>query len=420
MTIELHADSDKCLYEQIYDYIKTEIRDGKLLAGERLPSTRSLAEYLQVARSTVEYAYEQLLSEGYVESRPYRGYFVCAMEELFHMVEPRKLSVREQEGSGQGQARGRWEYNFSPHEIDMSGFPFGVWKRITKNILTYGNSDLFARGEAQGDCDLRETISRYLHSSRGVNCEPEQIIVGAGNDYLLMLLEKILGQHVRIAMENPTYIRTYRIFQSFAYRIVTVDMDESGMRPDRLTEENVSAAYVMPSHQFPMGTVMPIGRRMELLKWASGAPDRYLIEDDYDSEFRYYGKPIPALLASDKQGKVIYIGTFSKAIAPAIRNKMRKIYRAKQELLLRCLEPFKSEYTISGENTGLHLLLTAKGDVTEAELIERAEQEGVKVYGLSENMVEASSGKATVLIGFGGLTREQITEGIERLKKAWF
>ena len=466
MTIELHADSDKCLYEQIYDYIKTEIRDGKLLAGERLPSTRSLAEYLQVARSTVEYAYEQLLSEGYVESRPYRGYFVCAMEELFHMVEPRKLSVREQEGSGQGQARGRWEYNFSPHEIDMSGFPFGVWKRITKNILTYGNSDLFARGEAQGDCDLRETISRYLHASRGVNCEPEQIIVGAGNDYLLMLLEKILGQHVRIAMENPTYIRTYRIFQSFAYRIVTVDMDESGMRPDRLTEENVSAAYVMPSHQFPMGTVMPIGRRMELLKWASGAPDRYLIEDDYDSEFRYYGKPIPALLASDKQGKVIYIGTFSKAIAPAIRisfmvlpqplleryreecsfysctvsridqrilnefirdgyferhlNKMRKIYRAKQELLLRCLEPFKSEYTISGENTGLHLLLTAKGDVTEAELIERAEQEGVKVYGLSENMVEASSGKATVLIGFGGLTREQITEGIERLKKAWF
>ena len=347
----------------------------------------------------------------------------------------------------------------------MSGFPFGVWKKITKNILTYGNSDLFARGEAQGDYDLRETISRYLHSSRGVNCRPEQIIVGAGNDYLLMLLEKILGRHVRIAMENPTYIRTYRIFQSFAYDIVTVDMDESGMRPDRLTEENVRAAYVMPSHQFPMGTVMPIGRRMELLKWASGAPDRYLIEDDYDSEFRYYGKPIPALLASDKQGKVIYIGTFSKAIAPAIRisfmvlprplleryraecsfysctvsridqrilnefirdgyferhlNKMRKIYRAKQELLLRCLEPFQREYTISGENTGLHLILTAKGDVTEAELLERAGREGVKVYGLSESMVEESNRKATVLIGFGGLTREQIAEGMVRLQRVW-
>ncbi|MCM1213254.1 MAG: PLP-dependent aminotransferase family protein [Lachnospiraceae bacterium] len=465
MTIELRTDSDKCLYEQIYDHIKTEIKDGKLLAGERLPSTRSLAEYLQVARSTVEYAYEQLLSEGYIESRPYRGYFVCAMEELFRMEDSGKELLGERERAGNAQEETAWEYNFSPHEIDMSGFPFGVWKKITKNILTDGNSELFARGEAQGDHDLRETISRYLHSSRGVNCRPEQIIVGAGNDYLLMLLEKILGRHVCIAMENPTYIRTYRIFRSFAYDIVTVDMDESGMRTDCLVRENVRAAYVMPSHQFPMGTVMPIGRRTELLKWAAGASDRYLIEDDYDSEFRYHGKPIPALLASDRQGKVIYIGTFSKAIAPAIRvsfmvlpqsllerywrecsfysctvsridqrilnefirdgyferhlNKMRKIYRAKQELLLRCLEPFKRDYTISGENTGLHLILTAKGDVSEEELLERAGRERVKVYGLSENMVEDSDRRATVLIGFGGLTQEQIAGGVERLRKAW-
>lgn len=467
MTIELLGDSDKCLYEQIYDHIKTEIRDGKLLAGERLPSTRSLAEYLQVARSTVEYAYEQLLSEGYIESRPCKGYFVCAMEELFRMEETKGLPPErgDSEDEKRGQERGSWEYNFSPHEIDMSGFPFGVWKKITKNILTYGNSDLFARGEAQGDYDLRETISRYLHSSRGVNCRPEQIIVGAGNDYLLMLLEKILGRHVRIAMENPTYKRTYRIFQSFAYNIVTVDMDESGMRTDCLTEENVSAAYVMPSHQFPMGIVMPIGRRMELLKWAAGGEDRYLIEDDYDSEFRYHGKPIPALQASDKQGKVIYIGSFSKAIAPAIRvsfmvlpqalleryrkdcsfysctvsridqrilnefirdgyferhlNKMRKIYRSKHELLLQCLEPFKNSFVISGENTGLHLILTARDNVTEEELLEKAEGVGVKVYGLSESMVKASERKATVLLGFGGLTSEQIAEGMKRLGKAW-
>ena len=467
MTIELRTDGDKCLYEQIYDHIKTEIRDGKLLAGERLPSTRSLAGYLQVARSTVEYAYDQLLSEGYIEAVPYKGYFVCAMEELFHMEETKDAT--ETDGSGESESLGResesLKYRFSPHEIDMSGFPFGIWKKITKTILNSGNSDLFARGEAQGDRDLRETITRYLHSSRGVNCTPEQIIVGAGNDYLLMLLEKILGRHVRIAMENPTYKRTYRIFQSFAYNIVTVDMDESGMRTDCLTQADVSAAYVMPSHQFPMGIVMPIRRRMELLKWASGGEDRYLIEDDYDSEFRYYGKPIPALQASDKQGKVIYIGTFSKAIAPAIRvsfmvlpqalseryrrdcsfysctvsridqrilnefirdgyferhlNKMRKIYRAKQELLLKCLEPFKKNFVISGESTGLHLVLTAKGSVTEEELLKRAEEEGVKVYGLSESMVEDSCQKATVLLGFGGLSPEQIVEGTARLSNAW-
>lgn len=467
MTIVLRADSEKCLYEQIYDHIKTEIRDGKLLAGERLPSTRSLAEYLQVARSTVEYAYDQLLSEGYIEAVPYKGYFVCAMEELFRMEESKDAAETDEcsEDESFGQGSESWEYHFSPHEIDMSGFPFGVWKKITKNILNCGNSDLFARGEAQGDRDLRETISRYLHSSRGVNCKPEQIIVGAGNDYLLMLLEKILGRHLRIAMENPTYKRTYRIFQSFAYNIVTVNMDESGMRADHLTRENVDAAYVMPSHQFPMGIVMPIGRRMELLKWASEGEERYLIEDDYDSEFRYYGKPIPALLASDKQGKVIYIGTFSKAIAPAIRvsfmvlpqtlleryrrecsfysctvsridqrilnefirdgyferhlNKMRKIYKAKRELLLKCLEPFKGDFTISGESTGLHLILTAKGSVTEEELLKKAEEKGVKVYGLSESMVEDSSRKATVLLGFGGLSPEQIVEGMDRLQKAW-
>lgn len=468
MTIELHTDSEVCLYEQIYDHIRTEIKEGKLLAGERLPSTRSLAEYLQVARSTVEYAYDQLVSEGYIESRPYKGYFVCTLEEIFLMEE--KEAVQEkQEEDRKKQTEGKWQYDFSPNDIDMSGFPFGVWKKITKNILSYGNSDLFARGEAQGDRDLRETISRYLHSSRGVNCRPEQIIVGAGNDYLLLLLEKILGRHIRIAMENPTYMRTYRIFQSFAYQIATVDMDESGMRAEQLERENVQVAYVMPSHQFPTGIVMPIGRRMELLKWAARGKDRYVIEDDYDSEFRYRGKPIPALQASDELGKVIYIGTFSKAIAPAIRvsfmvlpesllekykrdcffysctvsridqrilnefikdgyferhlNKMRKIYRAKQEELLACLEPLREKFIISGENTGLHLILTAKGEVTEQELLERAAAAGVKVYGLSDSMTgeneRKQQRKAAVLLGFGGMTQEQIQQGTDLLKKAW-
>ena len=242
MAIQLRTDSGCCLYEQIYEYIKKEIRDGKLLAGEKLPSTRSLAEYLQVARSTVDYAYGQLLGEGYIESRPCRGYFVCPIEGLFRLSANENSQAKaapKPRGFGaayveSGITDKRYQVDFSPYDIDMSGFPFGVWKKITKNILTYANSDLFSRGEVQGDYELRQTIGRYLHSSRGVNCRPEQIIVGAGNDYLLLLLEKILGRHVRIAMENPTYKRSYRIFQSFAYRIVTVDMDESGMRADKL------------------------------------------------------------------------------------------------------------------------------------------------------------------------------------------
>ena len=464
MTIRLRTDSDKCLYQQIYEHIRQEIREGKLLAGERLPSTRSLAEYLQVARSTVDYAYDQLLSEGYIEAKPYKGYFVCRLEGIFtmeqqEMTEPEVVRPDSQEDGTQVQV------DFSPYGIDMTGFPFGVWKRITKNILNDSNSELFAQGEPQGDYDLRMTISRYLHSSRGVNCRPEQIIVGAGNDYLLLLLEKILGRHVGIAMENPTYKRAYRIFQSFAYRIYTVDMDDKGMRADKLLELPVRAAYVMPSHQYPTGAVMTIGRRAELLRWAEKEPDRYLIEDDYDSEFRYRGKPIPSLQSSDKRGKVIYIGTFSKAIAPAIRvsymvlpesllevyrrdcsfysctvsridqrilnefirdgyferhlNKMRMHYRAKHDLLLAELEPFKKAFTISGEDAGLHLLLTAKGDVTEAQLLSAATEAGVKVYGMSENMVETDAPKATILLGFGSVSEPEMKEGLHRLQKAW-
>ncbi len=498
MTIRLQTNSDKCLYEQIYEHIRQEIKEGKLLAGERLPSTRSLAEYLQVARSTVDYAYDQLISEGYLEAKPYRGYFVCPTEALIGIndslptgIEERAnkedtpLSNTNMHGINANMQGGnaKWgdnqeksgvineilqenlQYDFSPNGMDMSGFPFGIWKKITKNILNESNAELISQGEPQGDYDLRLTISRYLHSSRGVNCSPEQIIVGAGNDYLLMLLEKILGRHVHIAMENPTYKRAHRIFRSFAYEIETVDMDENGMKVSELRKKNVSVAYVMPSHQYPTGVVMPIGRRTELLRWANEEADRYLIEDDYDSEFRYKGKPIPSLQASDEHGKVIYIGTFSKAIAPAIRvsymvlpkpllekykkecyfysctvsridqrilnefirdgyferhlNKMRKIYRGKHELLLECLKPFTECFDISGEHAGLHLLLTAKKDVSEEKLIGSAAECGVKVYGLSSSMVEVSEQKATILLGFGGMENQEIVTGVKLLEQVW-
>ena len=499
LTIELTDRGEKYLYQQIYEYIKEEIRKGKLFAGEKLPSTRSLAEYLQVARSTVDFAYGQLVAEGYVEARPCKGYFVSHAEELFHF--PAEENVPLYKGAGRVRAGSRaertlWEENgmsaapapegngaagterrgrtgdgfealfdFSPHALSLKDFPFATWKKITKDILVDANSEMFALGDARGDKQLRETIGRYLHSSRGVNCRPEQIVVGAGTDYLFMLLEKILGRHVPIAMEEPTYKRAYRVFQSFAYDIKAIPMDAGGMRVGKLRESGARVAYVMPSHQYPTGIVMPIGRRMELLKWAGETGDRYLIEDDYDSEFRFRGKPIPALLASDRHGRVIYMGTFSKAIAPAIRvsflvlpeallaryrrdcsvysctvsridqsilnqfigaghferhlNKMRKIYRAKHDLLLECLADMRDAFRVSGENAGLHLLLTAKGGMGEGELVRRAAERGVRVYGLSESMVEEAPDSRTVLLGFGGLDERQIREGVALLREAW-
>lgn len=464
LAIDLDYNSSKCLYEQIYEHIKYEISGGKLLSGERLPSTRALAEYLQISRSTVEFAYEQLLSEGYIEARPYKGYFVCKMDELPENSTIHKLVFPRNEGNVK---KTESEFIFSPNGLDMSVFPYGVWKRITRNILNESNTDLFSLGEPQGDNNLRQTISRYLHSARGVNCTPEQIVVGAGNDYLLLLLEKLLGRNTGIAMENATYMRAYRIFKSFGYRIETVKTDESGMQIEDLLKKQVKAAYVMPSHQYPTGITMPIGRRMELLRWAAGEEERFLIEDDYDSEFRYKGKPIPSLQGADKNGKVIYIGTFSKAIAPAIRvsymvlpfsllkryqeecyfysstvsridqrilnefiregyferylNKTRKIYREKHDILLQELKPFGEKFEISGEHAGLHVLLQCKDKQTsEEELIQRAANMGVKVYGISDTMIDRKIlMPPTIILGYGGLKKEEMTEGLEKLKQAW-
>lgn len=457
LAIQLSTEGTKCLYEQIYEYIRNEIKDGKLPAGQKLPSTRSLAVFLQVARSTVDYAYGQLQAEGYIEAKPSRGYYVSCVEELLHLANWSQEDEKKPT-TASNKDETRIKYDFSPHAVSLKDFPFATWKKITKNILVDANSEMFALGEPQGDLSLRETISQYLHSSRGVNCKPEQIIIGAGNDYLLMLLEKILGRHVPIAMEEPTYKRAYKVFDSFAYPIQAIPMDNGGMDVSKLRQTNATVAYIMPSHQYPTGVVMPIGRRMELLKWAKEKPGRYLIEDDYDSEFRYRGKPIPALQGSDIHGRVIYMGTFSKSIAPAIRvgymvlpkalletykekcgffastvsridqqilnefiregyferylNKMRKIYRDKHDFLLEKLIPFEKAFEISGENAGLHILLTNRSKVTEKELLLSARQAGIQLYGLSES-------GSTVLLGYGGLEKEELERGICELKKAW-
>ncbi|MBD5106118.1 MAG: PLP-dependent aminotransferase family protein [Lachnospiraceae bacterium] len=463
LAITLDTESGVYLYEQIYQYIKNEIVEGKLSSKERLPSTRALAEHLQIARSTVELAYEQLVSEGYIEAKPYKGYFICPVGELYHLK--KEQSVKREEIKKENS----YLFDLSPNGVEMKAFPFSTWRRISKNVLAEHQKDIFEPGHPKGDFEFRNTICRYIYSFRGVNCEPEQIIVGAGNDYLLVLLGKILGGHQRVAMENPTYKRAYRIFSSAGYEMSTMPIDKNGMSMEHLRNSQANIAYIMPSHQFPTGVVMPIGRRMELLKWAEEAKNRYLIEDDYDSEFRYKGKPIQALQAWDKKEKVIYMGTFSKSIAPAIRvsfmvlpkplleqyernagflsstvsridqailnefigaghyerylNKMRKIYRTKHDCLLECLRTFKNKFHISGENAGLHIILTSREKGTsEEQLTNTAEDAGIKVYGMSNYFVEEKDAKdeyAKILLGYASLSEEEIKNALLILQKVW-
>ena len=459
MMFRLDTDGGKRLYVQIYEYIKSEIRGGRLLCGEKLPSTRILAGNLQVSRSTVDLAYEQLVSEGYLEVKAGSGYYVGQVEELYAFSSGLKQKLP------QGDVKEPYLVDFSTGAIDMQAFPYGTWRKLNKAVLAEDNGSLFKLGDPQGDLELRQTVSKYLHDSRGANIRPEQLIIGAGNEYLLMLLEKLLGNKRKLALEKPTYGKAYRSFQAFGYEISRIPMDKNGIDMDVLRKSDADIAYVMPSHQYPAGTIMPIGRRQELLKWAGEQTGRYIIEDDHDSEFRYKGRPVPCLQSIDRQEKVIYIGTFSKAIAPAIRisfmalpqplyeiyteqyrffsstvsridqrilqrfmeegyferhlNRMRKTYRVKHDEIMQLLKPFRRKFNIQGENAGTYLVLISKEGKSERELITAAEKAGVKVYGMSQQLELEDEEYAAVLLGFGGLELEEIRKGVRLLTEAY-
>lgn len=466
LTISLKPKSKTPLYEQIYNYIKQDIQNGRIKAREKLPSSRALSAYLEVSRSTVDLAYEQLLSEGYLESVPCKGYYACQIEELYHFSPDRSMKEKLV-----FQEKSSCQYDFTPRGIDLDSFPYGVWRKITRNILLDDKKELFQLGDPRGEWELRETICSYLHQARGVNCCPGQIIIGAGNDYLLLLLSTLLGKERRIAMETPTYKHAYKIFEQLGYSLCTIPMDARGMQVSKLQGSGVDIAYVMPSHQYPLGIVMPIKRRLELLSWAANQEGRYIIEDDYDSEFRYKGKPIPALQGTDQRDSVIYIGTFSKSIAPAIRisymvlpdrlmqkcenqilhfsstvsridqmilnqflkdgyyerhlNRMRIIYGKRHDFLLKELKKIKG-CRITGENAGVHLLVEFVNGMTEEEGIRKAKEEGVKVYPLSEyeirgpeeNIIREEK-KSTVILGYATLSEPEILEAARRLGRAW-
>lgn len=460
LTMNLKTHSKNPLYEQIYNYIKSDIQNGKIAYGEKLPSTRALAKHLEISRSTVELAYEQLLSEGYIESEPYRGFFVAQIEELYHLQKGKITSAKIY------KEKKKYKYDFTPNGVDLRSFPYNAWRKLSKDILMDDKTELFRAGDSQGEYGFRNAICNYLYQARGVNCTPDQIIIGAGSDYILMLLSTILGIHHRIAFEDPTYKQAYRMVRSLSYETAPVPMDKNGMKVSELEKSGADIAYVTPSHQYPTGVIMPLKRRLELLRWASQEEGRYIIEDDYDSEFRYKGKPIPALQGYDGEDKVIYLGTFSKSIAPAIRlsymvlpkpllevydqksrfvnstvskvdqmivqkfieegyyerhlNKTRALYKSRHDVLIEGLRPMMDICKISGEHAGVHLLLTFHNGMSEEELIQRAEAEDIRVYGLSDYCIqEKYEGNATILLGYANLSEEQIREAVQILNCCW-
>ena len=469
--IPFAEDQSEPYYEQIYHYIREEIRAGRIRAGERLPSTRLLAEKLGVSRSTTQMAYDQLVAEGYLEARPYRGYYTAEIRQMLDFPVPsgdREAEMSPQPdrtapsaGEEPDTAAGDGKIDFSPFGIDLGHFPFSAWRKLSRDILREENRDLFASGDPQGERNLRVSVRDYLMGSRGIDCSPDQIVIGAGTEYLMMLVTQLTGLR-RIAMENPTYRQASRVIARLGHQVVPVELDKHGMRDDLLEASGADMAYIMPSHQFPTGAVMSAPRRQAMLRWASAVPGRYLIEDDYDSEFRYRGLPIPSMFGADRSGRVIYLGTFSQSVAPAIRvsylvlppelteqynairgefsptvsrvdqeilarflagglferhlNRMRRIYRAKHDQLLAELAPLRDRFTISGDQAGLHILLESQYGRSEPEMIQKAAEADVKIYGLSDYFLRPAVSR-TVLLGYANLSEEKIQEGCRRLRK---
>lgn len=465
ITPNIDTNSKVHIYTQIYQYIRQEIQSGSLPFKTKLPSTRLLATHLQVSRNTVDMAYGQLMDEGYIESSPKRGYFVCDIE---NMMPPASNDILPCEHHSTKHHAIK-SFVFSPYGVDLENFPFSTWRKIAKDIFyDERNFALFEAGNPQGDEDFREAIAGYLHQSRGVRCRADQIIVGAGTDYLLILLSQLLGETAVYAVEDPSYKQAINIFSCLGKKIYPVPLDYNGMSIHHLNLSDATAAYVMPSHHFPLGNIMPIKRRLELLSWAAAEKNRYIIEDDYDSEFRYKGKPVPSLQGIDTHEKVIYLGTFSKAVAPSIRmsymvlpkplislykkklsfysstvarteqkqmcefirrghferhlNRMRNIYKSKRDYILQQLTPYSDCVDISGETSGLHMLLTFKDGRDAKQILKTARGHNIILFDLSDYYINPANMtmKNTVILGYGALTDTQLKVQMPLLIQALF
>ncbi|MED1201860.1 PLP-dependent aminotransferase family protein [Heyndrickxia acidicola] len=461
-TPHLNPAAKEPLYVQLYHFFKEEIRSGRISAGEKLPSKRKLALHLNISLNTVNAAYEQLIMEGYLHTRPKSGVYASLRQQDLHTEHLHPLTAEPPPVSETEDIR----FDFSHGKIDLGSFPYSIWRRLTQELIYDDQAELLHSGDVQGESLLREQIAKYIYQSRGVQALSEQIVIGAGTQYLLWLLSMILGKGQVMGFENPGYHRAKITFEHSGLLTVPIELDEHGIDVLQLEKSPANHVYVTPSHQFPYGMIMPISRRLELLQWAQ-RNNGYIIEDDYDGEFRYKGKPIPSLQGLDTLHRVIYLGTFSKSLIPSIRlnfmvlppelleiyqkeftiykqtvsrlhqqtlylfmkkghwethlNRMRTLYRKKQQKLLTSVQFFMGQNVkIIGEQSGLHILLRVNTAMPEEVLVLKAMEAGVKVYPSSVYKEGLKTDCPEILLGFGGLTEQEIKKGIEMLASAWF
>lgn len=446
LTYELKKSSGVPLYEALYRCIRGDILSGALRPGEKLPSKRALAENLEVSKITVEAAYSQLLSEGYICSREKVGYFVETVERRAPV--PAAPALRPKEDAA------------CLLDLTANGteqFPFSVWSRLQREVMLDFGEALLAPLPNRGVPELRQAIAGHLAAFRGMRVDPENILIGAGTDFLYNLLIQLLGREKVYAVEEPGYGKIRKIYAAGGVQTVSAAMDDRGVIPEGLGSADV--LHISPSHHFPTGIVTPVSRRRELLDWANRG-EKWIIEDDYDSEFRFDAHPVPAMQSLDDGGRVIYMNSFSKSLAPSIRisymvlpgglmaafqqklgfysctvpsfeqytlarflsrgffekhiNRMRKFYKNRRNAVVSLLEKcsFSDKLTIQEQDAGLHFLLNVDTSLSDQSLTEKLAALGIRVRALSSYYHDQSEDLHCLVINYSGLKEERLSAAL--------
>ena len=449
------------LYEFLYKSIKDDIISGKLRDGEKLPSKRALAEHLSISTITVENAYNQLVAEGYIYSKPKSGYYVSPIvSPEIHSKSERYMYPAEKESISADIYRA----DFTNNAATQESFPFLTWAKLMRQTMSEKQDELILSSPSIGVRELRIAISDYLFQFRGMSADPECIIIGAGTEYLYSLIIQLLGRDKKYALEDPGYRKIAQIYKANNVTFDYVSLDSKGISKTVLKKSSAEVLHISPSHHFPTGIVTPVSRRYELLSWAQEAQGRYIIEDDYDSQFRFSGKPIPSLQSIDTSGKVIYINTFSKSLTSTIRisymvlpkelmerykkelsfysctvsnfeqytlasfiqqgyfekhiNRMRNYYRNQRNSVMAAIKnhPLYSRVKIKEEDSGLHFLMQVDTKLSDEELTHNAKKKGVNLSCLSHYYHNISTApQHTLIINYSGLAKDTIEESVEML-----
>lgn len=460
--INLHG---KSLYQYLYECIRSDIQNGILLAGEKLPSKRAFAKNLGVSVITIEGAYAQLMAEGYICSEARRGFFVTDIHGQFQSAVQETDLIENRKDTAP-------LYDLVSTRTLTDNFPFTTWTRLMRRLIHEEAPALMQIPPAGGVMALREAISKHLRDFRQISVSPSQIIIGAGSEYLYGLLVQLLGRDKLYALETPGYQKVRHVYAAQDVEVVSIPMDQNGIRPDDLRDSHADVLQISPSHHFPTGIVTPVNRRYELLAWANEKNDRFILEDDFDSELRLSGSPIPALFSIDVSDRVIYLNTFTKTLSPTIRisymvlpaslvprfyeklgfyactvsnfeqytlahfisegffekhiGRLRKHYRSLRDLLLLSLSQAFSPETIQikEEEAGLHFLLNIQTALSDEALKKRAAANGIRISFLSDYDDAADADVCdffthTAVLSYSGLHEEDIPDVVSRLHTAW-